>query len=59
MRFGKYIAKTFLVFAASGAGTAFGVSMVTLGAIAASKKLWDFNTGATVIENEEKTEDSK
>jgi hypothetical protein len=59
MRFGKYIAKTFLVFAASGAGTAFGVSVVTLGAIAGGQKVLGLKASAEVIENEEKVEENK
>jgi len=53
MRFGKYVAKTFIVFAASGAGTAFGVSVVTLGAIAAGQKMLGLKA-AVVVEDEEK-----
>jgi len=58
MRFGKYCAKTFLVFAASGAGTAFGVSVVTLGAIAFGSKVLNLKASAEVVENEEKKEEA-
>lgn len=59
MRFTKYVAKTFLVFAASGAGTAFGVSVVTLGAIAFGSKVMGLKASAEVVENEKKEEESK
>jgi hypothetical protein len=39
MRFSKYLVKTFLVFAASGAGTAAGFGVVTIGILLADKKL--------------------
>ena len=39
MRFSKYLAKTFLVFAASGAGSMFGVGVMTVATIAVSQKV--------------------
>ena len=46
MKFTKYLAKTFLLFAASGAGTAAGVGVVAIGVTAVlmrqSKPLTDF-----------------
>ncbi|AWN05466.1 membrane protein [Streptomyces phage Annihilus] len=59
MRFSKYLAKTFLVFAASGAGTAFGAATVTLGAIAFGSKVMGLKASTEVVENEEKAEESK
>lgn len=47
MRFSKYLAKTFLMFAASGAGTAFGFSVVTLGAIAVGQKTLGLKASGT------------
>lgn len=50
MRFSKYLAKTFLVFAASGAGTAFGAASVTLLAIAVGQKTLGLK--ASTVEDE-------
>lgn len=59
MGFGKYCLKTFAIFAASGAGTAFGVSVVTLSAIAVGQKVLGLKASAEVVENEEKVEETK
>ena len=59
MNFTKYLGKTFLVFAASGAGTAFGAAAVTLGAIAFGSRVMGLKASAEVVENEEKAEESK
>ena len=59
MRFSKYLAKTFLMFAASGAGSMFGVGVMTVATIAVTQKVLGLKTSAVIVENEEKTEESK
>ena len=58
MKFTKYLAKTFLVFAASGAGSAAGVGLVTIGVTAVlmrqSKSIMDF-----MMDDSETTEETK
>lgn len=55
MRFSKCLAKTFLMFAASGAGSMFGVCVVGIGAMVVAGKVAGFTKPTfEIIENEDK-----
>lgn len=52
MRFAKYLGKTFLMFAASGGGTAFGAATVTIAAIVVGQKVLGLKASAELDEKE-------
>jgi hypothetical protein len=59
MDLAKSLSRTFLYFAASGAGATFGISVVTLVGIAVGQKAFGLKATAEIVENEEKDEEAK